>query len=294
MAPLIVITGPTASGKSGLALELAKCYHGEIICADSRTIYTGMDIGTAKPSLSEREQVPHHLLDVAQPGQKYTAADFQSQAYRAIETIRSRGNVPFLVGGTGLYIDAIVREYEWPEREATETDRQELEKLSIDELHTMIKKQHLEMPMNKTNKRHLINALMRRGSQGSARSSPQENTVVVAIATDMKVLEDRIRQRAHVMFKQGVVKEALRLSEQYGWDSEAMSGNIYPIVRQIVEGTLTEQQATDLFLKKDRQLAKRQITWLKRFDYVRWLELDEARDYLEQILDSGYASIEQE
>jgi tRNA dimethylallyltransferase len=293
MAPLIVITGPTASGKTGLALDLAERYHGEIICADSRTIYTGMDIGTAKPTKSEQELVPHHLLDVAEPGQKYTAANFQTAAYGATDAIRSRGNVPFLVGGTGLYIDAVIREYRWPET-ITDIDRDALEAYPTAELQTMIKNQHLTMPTNQANRRHLINTLMRSGNQGLSLNAPRENTVVVAIATDISVLENRIRERAHMMFEQGVVEEAKVLAHRYGWDLEAMSSNIYPILRKVIEGHITEQQAIELFVIKDRQLAKRQITWLKRHDYVKWLTLDDAKLYLEQILDSGYASIEQE
>lgn len=293
MAPLIVITGPTASGKTGLALELAERHHGEIICADSRTIYKGMDIGTAKPTMNERARVPHHLLDVVKPGQKYTAADFQAATYEAVATIRSRENVPFLVGGTGLYIDAVVREYQWPEI-SKDMDRDQLEAYKTAELHAMIKKQQLDMPTNKMNRRHLINTLMRSGSQGGSLKSPRENTVVVVIATEKSVLEKRIRERACAMFEEGVVEEAERLAALYGWDTEAMSGNIYPIVRQVIEGRITQQQAINLFITKDRQLAKRQITWLKRHSYVTWLSLDDARDYLEQILDSGYASIDLE
>lgn len=293
MAPLIVITGPTASGKTGLALELAERYRGEIICADSRTIYKGMDIGTAKPTLDEQERVPHHLLDVVEPGQKYTAADFQAAAYEAIDTIRNRRRVPFLVGGTGLYIDAVVREYQWPET-YDYINKAHLEAYKTAELHAMIKKQHLDMPTNSMNRRHLINTLIRRGSQGESLKSPRENTVVVAIATEKYVLEQRIYDRAHAMFETGVVEETERIAEKYGWDCEAMSSNIYPIVRQVIDGRITHQKAIELFIIKDRQLAKRQITWLKRHTYVQWLSLQDARDYLEQILDSGYASIDLE
>ncbi|MEO5499037.1 MAG: tRNA (adenosine(37)-N6)-dimethylallyltransferase MiaA [Candidatus Saccharimonadales bacterium] len=284
MAPVIVITGPTASGKSGLAMELAERFNGEIICADSRTLYKGMDIGTAKPTQGDQSRVLHHLLDVVEPGERYTAADFQSEALRRIEMIRKRDNVPFMVGGTGLYIDAVVREYEWPEWIKNESDRKEFESHSTEELHTMIETQHLSMPSNLRNRRHLVNTLMRGGVEGKARPLPRENVHVVAIATDKTELEKRIRSRAHEMFKQGVVDEAKRLADQYGWDSEAMSSNIYPIVRRVIHDEITVDAAIELFVRKDIQLAKRQVTWLKRHDYVRWLSLDEARSYIETTL----------
>lgn len=282
MAPLIVITGPTASGKTGLALELAERYQGEIICADSRTIYRGMDIGTAKPTHEERARVPHHLLDVVEPGETFTAKNFQVLAKATIADIRARGNVPFLVGGTGLYIDSVILDYQWPEQVE---DREQYEHLSVDELSTMLKNQHIALPTNELNRRHLVNALVRGGKAGGSRTTPLENTIVVAIATDASVLANRIRKRAQQMFGMGVVEEARQLAERYGWDSEAMTSNIYPIIRQVVEEQLSQPEAVELFIKKDKQLAKRQLTWLRRHSFVRWLPLEDARVYIETILE---------
>lgn len=281
MAPLIVITGPTASGKTGLALELAERYGGEIICADSRTIYKGMDIGTAKPTREEQARVPHHLLDVVEPGDTFTAKDFQTRADEAIKDIRFRGKVPFLVGGTGLYVDAVALEYQWPKQAA---DREQFEAYTNAELLAMLKKQHIALPVNTANRRHLINALVRDGEAGESLSAPRETTHVVAIATDKAILEARIRDRAREMFEGGVIEEASRLAERYGWDSEAMTSNIYPIVRRVIEGELTEAEAAELFIIRDRQLAKRQVTWLKRHDFIQWLPLEDAGPYIETIL----------
>ena len=289
--PLIVITGPTASGKSGLAMELAQKFGGEIICADSRTIYKGMDIGTAKPTRDDQNKVLHHLLGVVEPGERYTAADFQSNALERIEMIRKRGKIPFLVGGTGLYIDAVVREYEWPERVKVEAEREILEPQSIEQLQAMIEIQQLEMPSNLRNKRHLINTLLRQGKQGNARLSPRENVYVVAIATPKNILENRIRERAREMFGTGVIEETQRLVDFYGWDSEAMSSNIYPIARRVINGDITQNVAIELFVNKDKHLAKRQVTWLKRHKYVQWYELEEAKGYLEQVLTTACATI---
>ena len=280
VAPLIVITGPTASGKTGLAIELAEKYGGEIVCADSRTIYRGMDIGTAKPTLDEQSRVPHHLLDVVDPGEKFSAANFQALANAAVDDICSRGKVPFLVGGTGLYIDAVVREYVWPK---TEGNPGELEGMTVDELKSMIEKQHKTMPENSLNKRHLINALLR-SEQGSSLEKPSKNTYVVAIKTDKDILRSRIQERARDMFRTGVIDEARNLAERHGWSSEAMTGNIYPIIHRMLDGEISEEQAIAEFAAKDWQLAKRQLTWLKRFDYVKWLSLGDARVYIETIL----------
>lgn len=281
MAPLIVITGPTASGKTGLALSLAERFNGEIICADSRTIYRGMDIGTAKPTKQERARVPHHGLDVAEPGERFTAKDFQALARHAIMDIRARGKVPFLVGGTGLYIDAVVLDLEWPEQIH---DPATFDSLSTDELRAMIKKQRLAMPRNEHNRLHLINTLVRGGRQGKARTSPLENTTVVAIATDKQTLDTRIETRAIQMFDSGVIEEAERLGSTYGWDNAAMSSNIYPIVRRLLAGEMTRAQAIEQFIIRDRQLAKRQLTWLRRHEYIKWLSLDEAEAYIETTL----------
>ena len=283
MAPLIVITGPTASGKTGLALELAERYNGEIICADSRTVYRGMDIGTAKPTVAEQQMVPHHLLDVADPDQVFTLYDFQQLARKAIKDIRARGKVPFLVGGTGLYIDSVVLDFELGEPANVKT-REMFEQMSLQELQAMLKEQQIELPKNILNKRHLVRALEQRGINNRGKTHPSDDTYVVAIATDMQTLESRIRLRAEEMFRTGVLKEATTLAERFGWGSEAMTGNIYPILREVVEGQMTEAEAIEKFIIRDRQLAKRQITWLKRHNYVEWLSLPEARSYLEAVL----------
>ncbi len=283
-APLIVITGPTASGKTGLALELAHKYGGEIICADSRTVYMGMDIGTAKPNQKERLYVPHHLLDVVQPNERFTAADFQRLARGVIADIRKRGKVPFLVGGTGLYIDSIVLDYKFGV-DADLKKRKLLEEKTVEELVTLIKDQQIDLPDNMLNKRHLIRVLEQGGINKRRQIGPIDNSYVVSISTEKSILEQRIRERTESIFASGVLEEARRLSDMYGWDAEAMTGNIYPILREVLEGTRSIDEAKERFIIRDRQLAKRQITWLKRHDFVHQLSLDEARREISLILD---------
>ncbi len=284
VAPLIVITGPTASGKSALALELAERYNGEIICADSRTVYEGMDIGTAKPSEQDQKRVRHHLLDVITPDQRFTAADFQTLAREAIADIRARGKTPFVVGGTGLYIDGLILDYKFGD-EADAELRKKREKMSSEELVLELKKQHIEVPHNHDNKRHLIRALEQGVINRNREGSPQNGVFVVAIATEKAVLYERISRRADEIFDLGVVNETEALMAKYGPQFESMSGNIYPIAGQLIEGSLTVEGAKELSIIKDRQLAKRQITWLKRHDFVKWLSIDEARMYISELLD---------
>lgn len=282
--PLIVITGPTASGKSALALELAERYNGEIICADSRTVYKGMDIGTAKPSIADRQRAPHYLLDLVEPDQRFTAADFQRLARESIADIRARGKVPFVVGGTGLYIDGLILDYEFGDDVEVEL-RKKREKMSSDELLMQLNKQQIEIPHNHDNKRHLIRALEQGTINRNRSKQPQNDVFVVAISTEKAELFDRISRRADEIFELGVVNETKVLMAKYGPRLESMSGNIYPIIEQVIEGNLTLEQAKELSIIKDRQLAKRQITWLKRHDFVKWMNIEEARTYLASVLE---------
>lgn len=281
--PLIVVAGPTASGKSALALELAERYSGEIICADSRTVYRGMDIGTAKPSADDQKRVPHHLLDVANPDQRFTAADFQRLARGAIDEIWGRGKVPFVVGGTGLYIEGLLLDYRY--QSVDDNRRQELEKLSIAELQSMLKEQQLSLPHNHDNKRHLMRVLERGGTPIDRGENVLPLDYVVAIATQKAELDERIKARAEQIFSSKIVEETNTLVARYGWDNESMSGNIYPLIRRVIEGSLSIEEAQELFTIKDRQLAKRQVTWLKRLPFVQWKTLDEARTYLASVLE---------
>lgn len=281
---LIVITGPTASGKSSLAVELAERCNGEIICADSRTVYRGMDIGTAKPDHNDQARVPHHLLDVVDPDERFTAADFQHLARITIADIRARGKVPFVVGGTGLYIDGLVLNYEFgPEPDPKE--RANRVAMSVEELLVEIKKQQISLPTNHQNKRHLIRALEQSTINTNRLNEPQNGTIVVAIATEKAELLRRIYERAQAIFNGPIIEETKALVHAYGWDHESMSGNVYPLVHRVIDGTMTTNEAIEHSIIKDRQLAKRQITWLKRHHYVKWLSLADARTYIERVLE---------
>lgn len=277
--PLVVIAGPTASGKTALAIKLAREFGGEIICADSRTVYRGMDIGTAKPDADEQAGVPHWGLDLVNPDETFTAADFKRYTDSKIAEIRARGHVPFLVGGTGLYIDAVLYGYEFGQA-ADLARRQELEQMSLEDLHEYCNKNNIELPENIGNKRYVIRAIEQNGINHKRNSTPASKSIIVGIATDREILRTRIECRAEQIFDDDVVEEARQLGKKYGWDSEAMTGNIYPLVRKYLDGELMMQEMQQKFIVLDWRLAKRQLTWLKRNSDVQWKTLAEAEHYL--------------
>lgn len=277
--PLVVIVGPTASGKTSLAISLAERFGGEIICADSRTIYKDMDIGTAKPTRQEQARVPHWGLDLVAPGERYTAADFKVYTQQKIDEIRARGHIPFLVGGTGLYIDAVIFDYQFgPEADAGL--RSQLEQLSLEELHEYCLKHNVQLPENALNKRYVIQAIERNGRPTERSMEPISASIIVGIATEKDVLRTRIAQRAEQLFEDGVVQEATMLGEKYGWDSPAMTGNIYPLIHSYLLGEVSLVDIKAKNTTADWHLAKRQLTWLRRNPYIRWLSLTDAQDFL--------------
>jgi tRNA dimethylallyltransferase len=277
--PLIVIVGPTASGKTALAISLAEQFGGEIICADSRTIYKDMDIGTAKPTKEEQARVVHWGLDLVLPGERYTAADFKQYAEQKIEEIRARGHIPFLVGGTGLYVDAVIFDYQFG-IEADQNLRLQLEKLTIEQLHEYCHTHNVTLPDNKLNKRYVIRAIEQNGHPVERRAVPISTSIIVGITTEKNILRTRIAQRSEQLFEDGVVYEATMLGEKYGWDSAAMTGNIYPLVHSYLNDERTIEEIKDKNTTADWRLAKRQLTWLRRNPYVNWLSLTDAKDFL--------------
>lgn len=277
--PLIVIVGPTASGKSALALDLAERYNGEIICADSRTIYKGLDIGTAKPSREDQARVPHWGLDLVAPGESFSAADFQAYARQKIAEIRARGKVPFLVGGTGLYIDGVILEYQFGPN-ADPKERAIWESMTLQQLHNYCKNNNITLPDNSDNKRYVIRAIEQKSINTKRRTAPDKHTIVVGIATEREQLRHRIAHRAEHLFSHGMLEEAIAAGEQYGWDSEAMTGNIYKLARRYQLGELSYEAVRQANSTADWRLAKRQLTWFKRHSFIHWLSLEKASTFI--------------
>lgn len=236
--PLVVIIGPTASGKSALSMEIAKRYSGEIICADSRTVYKGMDIGTAKPTPQDQQAIPHHLLDVVEPDQVFTAADFKRLANEAINKIAGRGSLPIMVGGSGLYIDAVLFDYGFSGSGAKR---------------------------DSSNPRHLDVSVPK------VKEPMRENTLVVGLNIPRPILRDRIEQRIDAMAEAGFVSEVEKLLDQHP-DSKALLAPGYKAFAGYLKGSLDLEEAKAIFAKNDFQLAKRQMTWFRRNKSIHWVD----------------------
>lgn len=281
--PIVVIVGPTASGKTALAIDLAERLGGEIISADSRAIYRHMDIGTAKPTHLEQSKVKHWGLDLVNPGERYSVADFKAYAEAKIVEIRQRHKIPFLVGGTGLYVDSVLFDYDFGVREGFRSERQALEKKNLEELKEYCLKHNIKLPKDHQNKRRLIGAIERNGTNHYRAHQPISTSIIVGIATNRNQLRARIRHRAEQILQMGVVEEATWLGENFGWNNEAMTGNIYPLIKQHLDGELSQGELIDRFAVLDWQLAKRQMTWFRRNPFIYWGSSDELERYISNL-----------
>lgn len=278
---LLAIVGPTASGKTALSIALAKKFQGEIIAADSRTVYAGLDIGTAKPSTKERQGVVHWGFDLAGPDCQLSVADFKNYADTKILEINQKQHLPILVGGSGLYIDAVLYNFSFAPVDIRR--RQSLEELDIYQLRQLIVRQNLLLPENYKNKRYLIRAI-ERGNQPIKKSILPDGYYVIGINPDKATLKERIRKRAYTMIDEGVVAEIQQAVTTYGWKHSAMTGGIYKAFRPYLEGDIDQTQAIEAFIKSDRRLAKKQMTWFKRNSDIKWFnDIDQAGAWFESL-----------
>lgn len=279
--PLIVILGPTASGKTAYAIRLAQLMGGEVICADSRTVYRGMDIGTAKPTEPERAGVPHWGLDLIEPDRRYSLYDFQRYATAKIAEICQRQHVPLLVGGSGLYINSVIYDYQLVGGDYDPATRAELEKLSSDELRRLIVKRGVKLPRDPDNKRRLIRSLERGGVSNNC-GHLSSRTIVIGIAMDKEKLSQRISGRAGQMLERGLIDEAERLIARYG-TVEPLRRNAYGVVAKYLAGQIHEAELIEQISTKDRQLVKKQLTWWRNPRWagdIMWRTLPELTDRL--------------
>lgn len=273
-APVIFIVGETASGKTAAGIKIAQEIGGEIICADSRTVYKQMDIGTAKPSEKERKAVPHHLLDVVEPNEKFSAAEFKRRAEKCIQEIAERGKVAIVVGGTGLYVDSLLYNFQFKDK-ANEAYRTRLLQMNDEELTTLLHTKNIDITkLNTKNRRHVIRSIERDGGAPN-NTVLRENTLVLGLRLEREELRKRIGARVEQMFENGFLNEVKVLSDRYGWESEAMSGIGYRVARQYFEGDATEPEVKEAFIKRDMSLAKRQRTWFKRNPSIQWFDAPE-------------------
>ncbi|HPF31205.1 MAG TPA: tRNA (adenosine(37)-N6)-dimethylallyltransferase MiaA [Candidatus Saccharibacteria bacterium] len=281
--PLIVILGPTASGKTEIALKLAEKYRGEIICADSRTIYKYLNIGTAKPTMEQLQRVKHWGLDLVDPGERFTVADFKKYAVEKIDEIRKRGNIPILVGGSGLYIDSIVFDYSFG-NDTNEALRQKLQLMSLEELQDYCKKDKIKLPENYKNKRYLIRSIEKSGMEGTKSSKPINNCIIVGITTEKTELRKNIKNRIECFFENGVIDEVKMIYDKYGWDNEAMKSNVYSVVMKYLKGDISLDDAKKATEILDNRLVKKQKTWFKRNEYINWLPLSQIEQFIDNQL----------
>jgi tRNA dimethylallyltransferase len=268
---IIFIVGPTASGKSNLAMEVARNLGGEIICADSQTIRRNLDIGTAKPSKSDQAEIPHYMLDIIDPYDSFSVNEFKNLATKAIKDIQKRNKYPIVVGGTGLYIDSLFFDYKFDEINDNQEYKNELELMSVAELQKIIIDRNYLMPENKNNPRHLIGIILR---EGRVRSNikPIKDSFIFGLMPEDEVLKKRISDRIDIMFDEGLIDEAKKIIKIYGQPKHSIDAIGYPIIIDYIEGKISIEDAKKLFKTGDWQYARRQKSWFKRNEHIIWLE----------------------
>lgn len=281
--PLVVITGPTASGKTAVALDIARQINGEIICTDSRTVYKHMDIGTAKPSSAERLQIPHHLLDLIEPDEHLSVGEFQDLAEAAIENIWKRGHVPMMVGGSGLYLDSVLYSFDFPPA-ADSVVRSKYNDMTLDEL--VVELRHASPERSETidlkNKRRVVRALETLAVGTGRRFDLLPGTLVIGMALNKDVARERIAKRVEIMLSQGFIEEVAYIGETYGWDCAAFNVIGYRAFAPVVKGLETIEVGTQQFIRGDMALYKKQMTWFKKNLDIEWVENPQAARALAQ------------
>ena len=275
---VIAVVGATASGKTAYSIELAKKIGGEIISADSRLVYKGFDIGTAKPTLAERDGIPHHLIDIVEPEFEYSAGLYKKQASEIIEQIAQRGNIPIIVGGTGLYIDILLKNFDLPQIKPDRKLRNELVMLSNEEVHTILQKLDLNaaLEINPNDKKKVIRAIeiMKATGKSLAQSRGITKTPYdidwIGRNFDRETLYSRIDKRVDIMIESGLVEETKYLLEKHGRIPN-LTGTIgYREIIGYLDNLYTLDVAAELLKKNTRNYAKRQLTWFRRNPDIKW------------------------
>jgi tRNA dimethylallyltransferase len=275
ISPLLVIVGPTASGKSALAMNVARAVDAEIICADSRTVYKGMDIGTAKPSLADQEEIRHHLLDIVDPREPFSVALFKQLAQQAVNDISSRGKMPILVGGTGLYIDAVIFDYKFGKKPNSK-ERLKLLENDVDQLQQICVTSRVNLPENALNKRHLVRTI-ELGGQIKDPKKIRDNTLVVGITTSKDILRQQSRDRVIEMVNRGLLDEIETILEKYGSSDDVVKGNVYSAYGKYLKNEISFNEATEEAIRNDMRLVKKQMTWFKRNPNIVWGSIEELK-----------------
>ncbi|MGB6170165.1 MAG: tRNA (adenosine(37)-N6)-dimethylallyltransferase MiaA [Geitlerinemataceae cyanobacterium] len=280
--PLIVICGATATGKSSLALELAKRWGSPILSADSRQVYREFDIGTAKPTIFDRQLVPHYSIDICDPTETLTVADYQQQVQGLIDKFHQMSISPLLVGGTGLYIKAITRGLKIPRVPPNPELRSQLAELGQPLCYNFL--QQIDpvaaQKIHRNDATRTLRALevfYTTGlpiSQQQGENPPNYPIVQIGLECDPQRLDDRIRQRTHQMIEAGLVEEVETLCQKYGTDLPLLATLGYGEIKQYLAGDFSLAKAIDLTVLHTRQFAKRQRTWFRQHPEVQWFDAD--------------------
>jgi tRNA dimethylallyltransferase len=274
MMDLLCIVGPTAVGKTRLSLALSKRFDGEIISGDAMQFYRGLDIGTAKATQDEQKQVKHHLLDILEPNESYSVSEYQTLVRQTIKEIQSRGHLPILVGGSGLFIQSVIENYQFKGEKRKEDDG--LEAFSLTELQNKLKEKNplLFQSIDIKNKRRVIRALQKKDSDiQKKRELYYDDVCIIGLNSDRQSLYERINQRVYQMIDQGLIEEVHSLYDQEvkGQSIKAIG---YKELYAHFDGKLSLEQAIKDIQKHSRHYAKRQLTWFRNKMDVTWFEVN--------------------
>ncbi len=284
---VIVICGPTASGKTSLSIEVAKKIDGEIISCDSMQIYKDMNIGTAKPTVEEMQGIPHYMLDFVLPSERYSVADFKEAATDRIEDILKREKVPIIVGGTGLYVDALTKNITYPEIEIDLEYRKQLEELikenGLESLYEEAKKidEKAMQTISKNDKKRIMRVLEIYHQTGKTKTQlesesrltpPPYEYIVFAINMEREKLYERINKRVDIMIDQGLIEEVETMTKKYEEFPTAMQGLGYKEVVSYLKKEVTKEEMIEKLKMETRRYAKRQLTWFRKDENIKWID----------------------
>lgn len=288
---VIVICGPTASGKTSLSVELAKKCNGEIISADSMQIYKEMNIGTAKVTLEEMQGIKHYMIDIVSPTERYSVAEFKVQAEKAIEEILKKGKTPIIAGGTGLYVNSLIYNIQYNDIKIDEEYRKYLEerveKEGLQSLYEEAKKIDFEAmkSISKNDQKRILRVLEMYHQTGKTKTELEKESrkeevkydyKVYAISWEREELYKRINKRVDIMIEQGLIEEVENLLKKYNKFPTAMQGLGYKEVVEYLDKKITKEEMIEKIKMETRRYAKRQITWFKKIENVKWIQGNEA------------------
>lgn len=295
---IIAIVGPTASGKTEMSLALAEKFNGEIVNADSRQVYRGMDIGTAKEKPDDEKSdyfvrgIRHHLIDIVNPNEEFTLAHYKKFAFEAIDDILSRGKLPIVVGGTGLYVRTIVDNPDIPAVAPDLKLRVELEKKNLSELSAMLKKidPKTAEKIDMKNPRRVIRAIEVAMSGESFldlqnKFNPRYNALQIGMSVEREELNKRINARVDKQIEDGLAEEVKKLAQKYDWKLPAMSGIGYKQVGLYLRGEIFLPEAIEMIKRDTRRYAKRQMTWFQKDERIKWVkDAEEAEELVKKFV----------